>query len=519
MVLFFLITFLIIFCLAYARAVLFYLHMFQLNGYKPNEQVSWIIKNRKKTVPLFIALILAVCALLIPMGAITMLFLFMPVFLIFSFCYRQKNAKKPLVFTARVKRLLVTVSLVTLAVLAVMFLFHGINNIIFAAFILYFLSPFVILLANLINKPVELSVNRYYINDAKKILKSMPDLTIIGVTGSYGKTSVKFYLNTLLRAKFNVLMTPESYNTPMGIVKTIRGQLRATHEIFICEMGARYIREIKEICDIVHPKHGLITSIGPQHLETFGSIENIVKTKFELADSLPSGGMLFLNGDNDLVRTNNKNSGAIFYGIDSGNKYSASDLKVSERGTEFSVTAPDGETCCYITKLIGRHNVTNILGAIAVSHSLGISLKELVTPVRKLECVPHRLELNIAGNTVMIDDAYNSNPNGTKVALDTLSYFDGIKIIVTPGMIELGPKQDEYNYEFGKDISAVCDYAVLVGEKQTKSIHKGILDSGYAEDKVFVAANLNEALGFVNGLPDTGKRKIVLLENDLPDNY
>ena len=125
------------------------------------------------------------------------------------------------------------------------------------------------------------------------MLAACPNLAVIGVTGSYGKTSVKFYLNTLLKAKYNVLMTPESYNTPMGVVKTVRGSLRATHEIFICEMGAKYVGDIKELCDIVHPKHGIITSIGPQHLESFKSLQNVINTKFELADALPKDGMLF----------------------------------------------------------------------------------------------------------------------------------------------------------------------------------------------------------------------------------
>ena len=130
------------------------------------------------------------------------------------------------------------------------------------------------------------------------MLQSCSNITVIGITGSYGKTSVKFYLNKLLSAKYNVLMTPESFNTPLGVVKTIRTSLKATHEIFICEMGAKNINDIKEICDIVHPKHGVITSIGPQHLESFKTVENVVKTKFELADAIDKNGMVFLNYEN-----------------------------------------------------------------------------------------------------------------------------------------------------------------------------------------------------------------------------
>ena len=363
-------------------------------------------------------------------------------------------------------------------------------------------SPFVIILANIINKPIELSINRYYTNDAKKMLAACPNLTVIGVTGSYGKTSV---------------MTPESYNTPMGVVKTVRGSLRATHEIFICEMGAKYVGDIKELCDIVHPKHGIITSIGPQHLESFKSLQNVINTKFELADALPKDGMLFLNGDNEYI-AERAPDGAITYGLNSDSKYKAKLISVGDKGTTFEVTTPDGEKEEFTTKLIGTHNCLNILGAIAVSHELGISLAELRPQVRRLESVPHRLELSKRVGMTLIDDSYNSNPSGTKAALETLSFFEGEKILVTPGMVELGDKQEEYNCEFGRNAAAVCDYVALVGERQTKSIYKGLVEAGFDESHIFVSPALGDALAKVGAIR-TDKKKIVLLENDLPDNY
>lgn len=349
------------------------------------------------------------------------------------------------------------------------------------------------------------------------MLAACPNLTVIGVTGSYGKTSVKFYLNTLLKAKYNVLMTPESYNTPMGVVKTVRGSLRATHEIFICEMGAKYVGDIKELCDIVHPKHGIITSIGPQHLESFKSLQNVIKTKFELADALPKDGMLFLNGDNEYI-AERAPDGAITYGLNSDSKYKAKLISVGDKGTTFEVTTPDGEKEEFTTKLIGTHNCLNILGAIAVSHELGISLAELRPQVRRLESVPHRLELSKRVGMTLIDDSYNSNPSGTKAALETLSFFEGEKILVTPGMVELGDKQEEYNCEFGRNAAAVCDYVALVGERQTKSIYKGLIEAGFDEPRIFVSPSLGDALAKVGAIR-TDKKKIVLLENDLPDNY
>ena len=375
------------------------------------------------------------------------------------------------------------------------------------------------LVANLINIPVEKLVNRYYTNDAKRILAACPDLKIIGITGSYGKTSVKYYLNTLLRARYNVLMTPESYNTPMGVVKTVRGSLRATHEIFICEMGAKWVGDIKELCDIVHPQHGVITSIGPQHLESFKTLDAVKNTKFELADALPQDGMLFLNNDDENIRAHGSKRPFVSYGIENKSDYTASDISVSERGTTFTVTGPDGEKESFSTRLIGRHNVLNITGAIAVSNKFGIPLSELKGQVRRLEGVPHRLELKKKNGVTLIDDAYNSNPSGTKAALEALRLFEGYKILVTPGMVELGEKQEELNREFGANAAKVCDYVVLVGKKQAVPIKAGLLDAGYPEKKIFVADTIEEALTHVYAIGSNGQQKIVLLENDLPDNY
>ena len=160
----------------------------------------------------------------------------------------------------------------------------------------FLLVNFLVLLSDIINSPAEKAVKSYYINDAKKILASRKNLRIIGITGSYGKTSCKYFLTKLLSPKYNVLMTPASYNTPMGVVKTIREQLKNSHEIFVCEMGAKNLGDIKELCELVHPQTGLISSIGPQHLESFKSIENVVKTKFELYDEVIGKGKMYTQG-------------------------------------------------------------------------------------------------------------------------------------------------------------------------------------------------------------------------------
>lgn len=511
-----------LFFIATAMGIIDSVHFFQLNSYRFDTHTKWIRENRRKYLTHNIIAVLMLIVVFIPFSPIIKAIALEVLFIISLPTEKPKKAKKPLVYTPRVKRMLFTTALVICAILApttaVGLTTSHETYPLFAMVAIYTLAPYIILLSNLINKPVELSINQYYTNDAKKMLKSCPGLKIIGITGSYGKTSVKYYLTTLLKSKYNVLMTPESYNTPMGVVKTIRGSLKATHEIFVCEMGAKWVGDIKELCDIVHPHHGIITSIGPQHLESFKTLDAIKGTKFELADALPEGGMLFLNGDDENIADYKGDRKHISYSLVDGD-YSAYDISVSERGTTFTVKAPDGETQEISTKLIGRHNVLNIVGAIAVSHKMGIELKDLRSAVRKLEGVPHRLQLSDKGNMTIIDDAYNSNPSGTKAALEALSLFDGFKILVTPGMVELGSKQDELNREFGQNAATVCDYVVLVGEKQAVPIKAGLLDKNYDESKIYVASNINEALTHVYAINSQGKKKIVLLENDLPDNY
>jgi UDP-N-acetylmuramoyl-tripeptide--D-alanyl-D-alanine ligase len=282
-------------------------------------------------------------------------------------------------------------------------------------------------------------------------------------------------------------------------------------------MGARHVGDIKELCDLVHPKHGLITAVGNQHLETFGSPENVRKTKYELADSLPTDGLLYVNWDCDAIRQNPPSRPYITYGLSEGCDYRAVEVEYTPAGTTFAVIAPDGQKQTYRTSLIGEHSVLNLTGAIAFCHGLGIPMADLAPAVRKVKGVPHRMQL-LPGPITYIDDAYNSNPAGFRGALDTLAAFDAQRVLVTPGMVELGERQDALNRELGEYAATRCDYAVLVGEKQAPPLREGLLAGGFPEKKLFVAKTLQEGLTWVNALPTEGQR-IVLLENDLPDNF
>ena len=521
---------------AFLYVLRYNLHMFQLNGYKNGEHIHWLKKNVSRQYLLILIGILGVLSMCLP-GIVT-LFLQAACVLICMKYYlylKKTNTKKKLVYTARVKRLILTDSILVILLLVLTGVFLGVSRIAGAFAILTMLQIIALVIVNWINRPVEGMINQHYINDAKKKLRSVPDLTVIGVTGSYGKTSVKYYLDTLLKEHFEVLITPESYNTPMGVVKTIRSSLKPSHQIFICEMGARHVGDIKEICDIVHPEHGIITSVGPQHLETFFNMDNIVNTKFELADALPEVGLLFLNGDNEYIRNHSgKYKNKIFYTtgewakarelesqIEEGEVsqyYQTGDVKLSRTGTEFTVTAPDGEKETFQMRLLGEHNVINVAGAVAVANTLGIPLKQLKVPVRRIQPVAHRMQLLERGNYTIIDDAFNSNPVGSRAAVETLKQFEGVRILITPGMVELGEKEEEYNYKFGTYAADCCDYILLVGEKHTAPIHKGVLESGFSQERCRVFEKLEDALSFAYSIKAEG-HKFILLENDLPDNY
>ncbi len=500
----------------YTLLTLFNTHMLQLNSYFLKKHFKWMRKNWKK--------ILWQTILVLPTIFIyfdnVVLNIIAIISLAISIIYNipKRNSKVSLKFTGRVKRLLVTdvfVFIITIFILGIK------NYITEKLIILNILANLIILLANFINSPIEFLVRKRYIDSAKKILNEMPNLLVIGITGSYGKTSMKNFLYSVLSEKYEVLKTPKNYNTTMGVVKTIREELKPTHQIFLCEMGATKLGDIKEICDIVNPKLGVITSIGPQHLESFKNIENVIKTKFELADSVEkNGGTIFLNYDNEFIKNKSLNMKKITYGLNNKElDYNSYNLESSSKGLKFKTVDKNKEEVKELkTKLIGKHNIVNITGAIAVADFLGVPSKKIVSKIREIQNVKHRLELVPKGPVTIIDDSYNANPISSKSAIDTLSEFKGVKIIVTPGLIELGKEQEKYNYEFGKYMARVCDYIFLVGTDNYEAMLKGIKEENYKEENIFKVNLPQEAVSKILEWK-LQEEVIVLLENDLPDNY
>jgi UDP-N-acetylmuramoyl-tripeptide--D-alanyl-D-alanine ligase len=389
------------------------------------------------------------------------------------------------------------------------------------------LSFVVVMLAKLVNTPIENAINQWYYNDAKRILNENPNRIIIGITGSYGKTSTKNVIRDTLGRDFNVLATPASYNTLMGVIRTIREEMKPTHQVFIVEMGAREPGDIKEICDLVSPDFGIITSIGPQHLETFGSIENIAKTKGELFAGIKPGGKAFVNMTDERIKGLEKRSDIeyIGFGVDTydctGAKkcYLSTNMTISGDGTSFDLNFPSSITLRANTQLLGAHNVGNVLCALAVSNELGADMFRIMSSLSDIKPTQHRLSLRKGrAGQVIIDDAFNSNPVGSKNALEVLSAMKGQrKFIITPGMIELGSEQDTLNKAFGTYIAQACDYAVLVGEKQTAPIQSGLAEAGFGKDRIYIADTFLDGYNHLESIME--EDDVMLIENDLPDAF
>ena len=513
------------------------LHMLQQNLYNENNRyLKWIKKNVRQFLNIdLLSIVISLIGIFViyDLNSITTICLItlIIIYLLIGYSTDRKikndQNKKPLVVTKRIKRLIVTISILYSIPIIIML---GFNNsdikfnwiMILILSIMTYLNYFIVFIASVINHPIERCVYNYYKSKAQNKLNSMSNLKIIGITGSYGKTSSKNILSDILNIKYNALPTPKNLNTYNGLIMTVNNNLDKFDDIFIAEMGAYVKGEIKGLCDLVRPKYGILTRIGTAHLESFGSEQNIIDGKFELIESLPSDGFAVLNGDDEKqanYKLKNKVK-TIWIGIDNSDvDVRATDIKCSNKGTNFNVIFKGDKTKYnFQTKLLGNHNVYNILAGIAFGHEFGITVSELQQAVKGVKPVEHRLEIKRLGNFYQIDDAYNSNPIGAANAVKVLGMMPGIKVVVTPGMIELGEKETEYNKIFGEQIAEKADYVVLVGEKHTKPIKEGLITKGFDKEKIIVLNDVRDAYPFVNSLANK-KDVYALFENDLPDTY
>ena len=471
------------------------LHVFQLEGYKRARFLAWCRAHRGRA-----------------------LFL------------EKSSEKKPLVMTGRAWRLLIVATAVSvLSILGASAAAHLIGGAPFdivtwvvVSVAVFFGAPWLLTGADVLLAPVQSAINGRYLRMATRKLADVAPL-VIGVTGSFGKTSTKFAIASLVGPSGSALATPASFNTPLGICRTINESLHPEHRYFIVEMGAYHEGEIAELCRFVRPQVGVLTAIGPAHLERFGSLDAIRRAKYEIVESLGADGTAVMNVDDPEVRAladATERVAVVRYGIDaSGDPHvTCRDVRTTPTGTAFELVDLRDATAVEVsTSLLGRHSVGHILAAAAVARVAGRALEELRDPIAGLTAVEHRLQLiRGTGGVTVIDDAFNSNPEGAAAALEVLDAMPGgRKVVVTPGIIELGPLQAEANMRFGEHAGRVADAVVVVAEVNRDALVAGARKGGRAQ--VIVVDSLDGATAELPSL--IGPGDVVLFENDLPDQY
>lgn len=472
------------------------LHVFQLEGYKRARFLEWCRNNRDR-----------------------------------AWFLRSVPAKKPLVMTGRAWRILITGVVLPILVLlclsaAAHLLLGGapVDLITFTlvALAIFIWTPHVLAACDALLSPVQNAINARFLRAASRKLNDISPL-VVGVTGSFGKTSTKFAIERLIGAPGEALATPGSFNTPLGVCRTINERLGREHRYFVVEMGAYKEGEIEELCRFVHPRIGVLTAIGPAHLERFGSMDAIRRGKYEIVKNLPPEGTAVMNVDDPTVREladSTSHVPVVRYGIDDSGRpdVTARDIEVTPRGTRMTVVdRRSGGTVAVTTRLLGRHSIGHVLAGVAVAIARGRNLDEMPSAIAALEPVEHRLQLiESPGGVTVIDDAYNSNPQGAAAALEVLAAMPARRrVVVTPGIVELGPLQHEENARFGRAAARVADEVIVVARLNRDALVEGARADGGAE--VTIVDSLEQATRRLAEVLRAGDA--VLFENDLPDQY
>ena len=358
------------------------------------------------------------------------------------------------------------------------------------------------------------AVKKYLIKKATEKIKKQNSLIVVGITGSYGKTSIKKFLTHILSPKYKVISTPKNINTEIGIAQFILKNDFSNYEIFIVEMGAYQRGEIKLICDMVKPKIGILSAINEQHLSLFGDIKTTQYTKYELLRSLPENGLAVVNADN--VYTNEfiheLKTRVETFGLEANNNPTCliKDIHTNLNGLYCKGLIRDREYEVQ-TKLIGEFNAMNIAPCILVATFLGLLPDQIK---KQIETLPNNLEIFTYGNCRIINDSYNSNPNGFKAALDVLNKFPSSekRIIITRGMLELGEKTMEIHRDIAEEISFIADELVIITPDFSKFLKMGTLEK--YKINVIEKFDHKELLDYIKNLKNNNC--VILLENRIP---
>jgi len=387
----------------------------------------------------------------------------------------------------------------------------------------------------LIFQPLVVLGRNQIIKKAKKKRDDFKNLLVIGITGSYGKTSTKEFLATILSEKFKVLKTAEHQNSEVGVSLCILNDLKPEHEIFIVEMGAYNRGGIKLLCDIIKPKIGVITGINEQHMATFGSLENIIKAKYELIESLPrsesessllrglpENGLAIFNGDNDycyeLYKKTKKPKKV--YSLQSTisnlpvDLYTSS-IAVNREFLSFKVIDKNGESAIFKANLLGEQNISNILASAVCAKELGMTLEEITKACQKIESWQGGVELKKGINGLNIIDAtYSANPDGVISHIDYLKIWPGKKVIIMPCLIELGKVSKRIHKEIGKKIGEVCDLSIITTREHFQEIGEGATEKGLKGENILFTENPKEIFEKIKNSFQAGD--VALLESRVP---
>lgn len=504
----------------------------QLSGYKLKGYNAWLKDTKIKFVGrLFMLSFLSLISVLVTNSLLSgfdgytlyLGFIFYIYFcIVFIINMTKMPQKTPLKQTRRMNRLIGTTfmlcamlsfGLIAICTEFIPFIRYGI--IVITPMCLTFIVP----LAHLITVPFENLIRKKYIKSAKAKLSKMPNLIKIGITGSFGKTTTKHILNVILSKKYSVCMTPHSFNTPMGLTKVVLKYLKMNNQVLIAEMGARNVGDIKYLCDLINPKHAIITSVGSQHLATFGTEENIAKTKNELVQAITDGYVVFNAQNEGAVKLYDACTAEKYLaGVENDNAFcNIKNVKIGADGSQFDLCI-DGKCVPCSTKLLGKHNLQDIAMASAMAFKAGVELDKIAQAIGELKPMSHRLEVIKNNRFIIIDNSYNSSVESSASALEVLGLFDGgNKIIITPGIVEMGDKEFETNVNFGKAIAKTCNKVIIVNQVNKDAIKQGLQEQGFDENNVYTAEDLKTATAMLSDITEVGD--VVLFENDLPDNY
>jgi len=427
----------------------------------------------------------------------------------------SRDFRKPLKFTFKIKLIMALSSLLIL--LISFFISRIFNNnpyriislVLTYALGLYF-SYIYLIIINSLFIPIDIFVKELLVFSARNKLKKLDNLKIIGIAGSYGKTGMKDLIATVLSEKYEVVKTQESINTPVGIARTILKEVNEKTEILVIEMGEYYSGDIRNICSIAFPQISVITGINEAHLERLKSIDNSVKTIFEISQNMKSGGILLMNGKDKYIKNNYKK-----FVSDQEIYFYSSKGKV-----EFNEDAPGFIYQKLFFPVLGQYNLDKIDGVIYLAKKLDLTAAEIESGLKKIKTPTHRLQpiLNREKDILVIDDSYNGNPDGVEEAIKTLSLFKRRrKIFVTPGLVEIGSESAQVHQRIGKRLNDVVNLVVLVKNSVTPYIKEGLINAGFNKENIFTFSSMMEAQNNLGKILRAGD--VVLFQNDWPDNY